>query len=399
MTKVHSSNILDKLQSMFSTNCTTQRKTFDKLLATGLPDRKSESYKFTPIERKLATYISWDRKGELPIFQPTWKYQSSSNGSHIVFVNGQYSPQNSSVDHIIIDQTKCKGSKNDPFSLLNTSFATEELNIKPTTDQHTLFIYHLVSNGLVCPRIKIIVDNGLKINIVEKMIAVGNDYIFNNSYLELTIHKNGMVNHSKIQNYNEKLFTHETTQAYLKRDSKYYNNTFSFSGELVRNNLSVNIEEENVEAYIYGLSLLKGKSHVDHQTVVNHISPNSYSNELYKGVVDEQATSIFNGKIYVRKDAQKTNAFQSNNNLLLSDNATIHTKPQLEIWADDVKCSHGCTTGQLDEDAIFYLKARGIQEDTAKEMLIRAFVNETLNYVVTEELSSEIDKLIYQTLS
>ena len=149
-----------------------------------------------------------------------------------------------------------------------------------------------------------------------------------------------MVNHSKIQNYNEKLFTHETTQAYLKRDSKYYNNTFSFSGELVRNNLSVNIEEENVEAYIYGLSLLKGKSHVDHQTVVNHISPNSYSNELYKGVVDEQATSIFNGKIYVRKDAQKTNAFQSNNNLLLSDNATIHTKPQLEIWADDVKCSH-----------------------------------------------------------
>ncbi len=168
---------------------------------------------------------------------------------------------------------------------------------------------------------------------------------------------------------------------------------------MVRNNLTINLDAENCEGHMYGLFLLHKKSHVDNNTSVDHMKPNSYSNEMYKGILDEKSTGIFNGKIYVRQDAQKTNAFQSNNNILLSEDATLHTKPQLEIWADDVKCSHGCTSGQLDEDAIFYLRARGINEKNAKAMILKAFALETMEHIKVGSVRDEVQQLIDQKLS
>ena len=149
---------------------------------------------------------------------------------------------------------------------------------------------------------------------------------------------------------------------------------------------------------MYGLYLLDGKSHVDNHTVVDHKFPNCDSNELYKGIVDGSSTGVFNGKIFVRQPAQKTNAFQANNNVSLSDSATIHTKPQLEIWADDVKCSHGCTIGELDEEALFYLKSRGIRPQVAKAMLLNAFAEESLAHVQLDLINEEIVNLIHQRL-
>lgn len=137
---------------------------------------------------------------------------------------------------------------------------------------------------------------------------------------------------------------------------------------------------------------------VDNHTVVDHKKPHSYSNELYKGVIDDSAKGIFNGKIFVRPHAQKTNAFQSNRNILLSDKATVNTKPQLEIWADDVKCSHGCTTGQLDEEAIFYLRTRGINKETAQAMVLYAFAGEVIETVKSEVLKEYFDELISERL-
>ena len=168
---------------------------------------------------------------------------------------------------------------------------------------------------------------------------------------------------------------------------------------MVRNSMTVNIEDENCEAYMFGLFLLDKRSHVDNNTSVDHQKPNTYSNELYKGILDERSTGVFNGKIYVRQEAQKTNAFQANNNILLSNDATLNTKPQLEIWADDVKCSHGCTSGQLDEDAIFYLRARGIDEKSAKGMIINAFAGETMEHLHIDEVKEEVQSLIDQKLS
>ncbi len=149
---------------------------------------------------------------------------------------------------------------------------------------------------------------------------------------------------------------------------------------------------------MFGLYVVDGKTHVDNHTAVDHIQPNSYSNELYKGILDDTAKGVFNGKVYVRQEAQKTNAFQSNKNILMSDTAVVNTKPQLEIWADDVKCSHGCTTGQLDMDALFYLRARGLSKDSARALLLYAFAIEVIENVQLEPLRKFLEKQISDRL-
>ena len=154
--------------------------------------------------------------------------------------------------------------------------------------------------------------------------------------------------------------------------------TISLNGGIVRNNLNVVLEAERCEAHLYGLYFQNGKTHIDNHTVVDNVKPNCFSNELYKGIMNDEATGVFNGKIFVRQDAQKTNAYQSNKNILLSDNASVNSKPQLEIFADDVKCSHGCTVGQLDEEALFYLQSRGISENTARSLLVHAFADDII---------------------
>ena len=149
---------------------------------------------------------------------------------------------------------------------------------------------------------------------------------------------------------------------------------------------------------MYGLYCVKGNTHIDNHTIVDNRQPNSFSNELYKGILDGHATGVFNGKIFVRQDAQKTNAYQSNKNILLSDTATVNTKPQLEIFADDVKCSHGCTVGRLDEEALFYLKARGIGDERAKALLLHAFAGEILEKIELEPIRAYADRLISEQL-
>ena len=167
---------------------------------------------------------------------------------------------------------------------------------------------------------------------------------------------------------------------------------------MIRNNLQLILDGEGIESHMDGLYILQGDTLADNHTVVDHRKPHANSNELYKGIMDDNAKGVFNGKIYVRPDAQKTNAFQSNRNILLSDKATVNTKPQLEIWADDVKCSHGCTTGQLDEEAMFYLQARGIDKVTARAMMLYAFAGEVLDKIDSEPLKNYFDALISERL-
>ena len=158
------------------------------------------------------------------------------------------------------------------------------------------------------------------------------------------------------------------------------------------------MEAEYSEANLYGLYFLKGNTHVDNHTIVDNAKPHLLSNELYKGIIDDDATAVFNGKIFVQPDAQKINAFQSNKNILLSDNATVNTKPQLEIFADDVKCSHGCTVGQLDEEGLFYLRSRGISEKAAKSLLVHAFAIDILEHIRPEAIRQYVDELISERL-
>jgi Fe-S cluster assembly scaffold protein SufB len=167
---------------------------------------------------------------------------------------------------------------------------------------------------------------------------------------------------------------------------------------MVRNNLSLNLLGSNSEGNMFGIYLLHGKTHVDNHTNVDHTIPHAESNELYKGILADQSRGVFNGKIFVRQDAQKTNAFQQNNNILLSEDAIVNTKPQLEIWADDVKCSHGCTVGQLDEEAQFYLQARGIDKNSAKGLLLYAFAGEVIEKIEEESFRKYVADLIQERL-
>ena len=174
--------------------------------------------------------------------------------------------------------------------------------------------------------------------------------------------------------------------------------TFSFGGKLTRNNLNFYQNGERIDSTMKGITIIGDRQHVDHNTLVHHIEPNCESHQDYKGIYDANSTGVFNGKVVVEKLAQKTNAFQANNNILISDKAMINTKPQLEIFADDVRCTHGCTIGQLDESAMFYLRSRGIPEKEARVLLMFAFSNNVLDSVKIPEIKQRITKLIAQKL-
>jgi Fe-S cluster assembly protein SufD len=211
---------------------------------------------------------------------------------------------------------------------------------------------------------------------------------------EISIAQNAYLTIDKLQEENDSCFQIATEQVQQAKDSNFTINTITLNGGLVRNNLNIFVNGQNCETHLNGAYILKDNQHVDNHTVVDHKVAHCESNELYKGVIDGKATAVFNGKVYVRKDAQKINAFQSNGNVLLSDDASVNSKPELEIYADDVKCSHGSTTGQLDEDAVFYLRARGIGEKAARQLMVGAFVGEVFEKIGSEAVRRRIDTIL-----
>ncbi|MEM6642663.1 MAG: Fe-S cluster assembly protein SufD [Bacteroidota bacterium] len=388
-------SLLDSLANKVGASA-VQQKSWELLSEIGLPQKKSESYKYTPITAILQKNINWELEHD---FSVEHEFFYKEEGSHLVFSNGVFQKESSKIkSDLSIQFGEVSEGKHDPFSLLNQSLAPGELVITAGT-KFPVFVYHFNSAGIANPRIKVKVEDGASIRLYEKLISSRQVNTFTNSYVEYEVGRNAFAYHTKVQNYHENVYSHETVVADVQSDSHFYNNTYSFDAALIRNNLVINLDGENCEGHMYGVFILDKNVHVDNNTSVDHLKPHSYSNELYKGILDEKSTGVFNGKIYVRQDAQKTNAFQSNNNILLSDEATIHTKPQLEIWADDVKCSHGCTSGQLDEDAIFYLRARGINEKSAKAMILNAFAVETMQHIGAKTVEEEVKSYIQQKLS
>jgi len=208
--------------------------------------------------------------------------------------------------------------------------------------------------------------------------------------VEYYVGQNARLSIDKIQLESEKSFSISTDQVYQERDSYFKINTISLSGKFIRNSLNILVDGENCETHLNGAYLPQEDQVIDNHTVVDHLQANCNSNELYKGVLNGKSIGVFNGKVFVRPNAQKINAFQSNANVLISDDASMNSKPELEIYADDVKCSHGSTTGQMDEDAIFYLRARGISEKSAKALMTQAFIGDVLNKIDNEEVLNYI---------
>jgi len=386
----------------------------DKAKTLSLPQKKSEAYKFTPILNELNkrfTIIQVADRNDLDL--TTWNtIKETQANNHIVFVNGFYHSTYSEInDHslTVSENAKIENTNEemiqDVFFHLNQASTpgTLSLTSKKGKTAKPIVIYHIVTasveNTVISPSVKIEAEESSVLNIFEKTVILTQKPVFLNKVTYSHTAKNASINLTKIQNNGKEVVEVDGFFNDQERDSRFYINTYTFGGGLIRNNLWIRQNDQNCESHMHGLYLINGTSHVDNYTAVDHRNPNCYSNELYKGILDEKSTAVFNGKIYVRPGAQQINAFQANNNISLSEHATIHTKPQLEIWADDVKCSHGCTIGQLDKEALFYLKARGLDDKTAKAMLLVAFAEASFEHVPFDFVKGYLHDLIQDRLN
>ena len=288
---------------------------------------------------------------------------------------------------------------------MNTSFTKEGAYIhipKSVVAEKPIQIIHFSTSDqgpmLLQPRNLIVVEENAQVQIFERHQSLNQHQVLTNSVTEIFASENALVDYYKVQNDLDDASIIDNTYVAQKAKSHVSVHTFSFGGQLIRNNLNFFQKGEYIDSTMKGITIIGQKQHVDHYTLVDHAQPNCESHQDYKGIYADKSVGVFNGKIYVNQIAQKTNVFQKNNNILLDDTATINTKPQLEIFADDVKCSHGCTIGQLDKDAMFYLRSRGIPKKEAKGLLTYAFANNVLESVKIPAIKSRINKLIANKL-
>ncbi len=403
-----------------------RKKAIESLKETGLPGNKDEEYKFTRLTSFLEKNFDFNlRNADADISKETIRTSliKDVEGSVLVFINDKLTSQYSSIhsEHKDIQITplenaikngfdhyfgKNEAISTDGFLAWNTALTQDGIHIevpenKESNKPVSLYFFSDAQSQQVVnkPRVLIELGKNSEVTFIENFTTIGNHSSFNNSVVEIIADSATRGTYIKIQNDGDSAIQMSTTQIYQSDNSTFSCHTFTFSGKMVRNNLNFVIDGEGAESNMNGLYLTKGSTHVDNHTTVDHRKPNSVSNELYKGIMDEQSRGVFNGKIFVRQAAQKTNAFQSNNNILLSDDASVNTKPQLEIWADDVKCSHGCTTGQLNLEQIFYLRSRGIDKDSTLTMLLHAFAGDVLDKVLLDELRSNLEQRITERLN
>jgi Fe-S cluster assembly protein SufD len=403
---------------------TSAIKNFEK---KGFPTKKEEAWKYTSLNSVLKNDFSVFPKNENNIeFADVKKYFLHEIDTYkVVFIDGVFSSFLSSTTHDGIDVCLMSSALNKPkykmvidnyfnkianldesLTSLNTAFANEGayINIPKSkvVDKPIEIMYFSTGSEaalLVQPRNLVIVGENSHVQIIERHQSLNESRIesgpvLTNSVTEIFAQKRAIVDYYKIQNDNLEANLIDNTYVSQKQETNVSVNTFSFGGNLTRNNLNFYHFGERIVSNLNGITIIGDKQHVDHYTLVQHSTPNCESHQDYKGIFSDSSTGVFNGKIYVEKEAQKTNAFQKSNNILLSDKATINAKPQLEIFADDVKCSHGCTIGQLDETAMFYMQQRGIPKKEAKALLMYAFSNAVIESIKIPELKQRITKII-----
>ncbi|HLX92544.1 MAG TPA: Fe-S cluster assembly protein SufD [Puia sp.] len=402
-----------------------RRHSFEHFRLLGFPSVKNEEWRYTHIAPFLREVYSTssEKPGSLDQSFLSSLQIRSLDGIRILLFNGKYLPEFSELppdsgihvsaltgayqERLVSDYLgKIADASKNHFVALNSALFEDGLFIRVQDGRrierplHVIHVFSSESNMFVQPRHLFVVGKASEVSLVESFLNFKNEAeIFINDVSEIEVGSDARVQHYTIHGGCENArYIHHTEVRQAER-SVYNNYKASFPGPaFLRNNLNVSLNGENIESHLYGLYLAGGRQVVDNHTIVDHLKPNCQSNELYKGVIKDEASGIFNGKIYVRKDAQKTNAFQKNNNLMLGKKAIVDSKPQLEIFADDVKCSHGSTVGQFNEEALFYLKSRGIGEERAKALLIHAFAYDVLEKMPLASVKSHINKLIDEGL-
>ncbi|MBR9855831.1 MAG: Fe-S cluster assembly protein SufD [Algicola sp.] len=392
----------------------------------GFPTKKDEAWKYTSLKGLQKIDFSIFPKQETSLeYKDVKKYFLHEIDTYkIVFVDGVYSSYLSETTHDGVDICLMSSafskpmyqqvievyfnkaaSKDESLTSLNTAFSKEGAYIyipKSKVPKKPVQILHLATGNeaalMLQPRNLIVAEDNAEVQIIERHQSLTGNEVFTNSVTEIFAGKDAIVDYYKVQNDAPTASLVDNTYISQKDNSVVRVHTFSLGGKLIRNNLNFYQNGERVDSTLKGVTILGDKQHVDHHTLVHHAQPNCESHQDYKGIFGDSSTGVFNGKIIVDKIAQKTDAFQQNNNILLSDKSTINSKPQLEIFADDVKCSHGCTIGQLDDEALFYLRSRGIPKKEAKALMMYAFANNVLESVRIPELKARINKIIANKL-
>jgi Fe-S cluster assembly protein SufD len=405
-------NIVHKFTKAISDNFSggvfpenVRNKALADLQENRFPTTRDEYWKYTRVNR-ISTKSFKTQQGKISSIESMKITDLDSNV--VVFVNGFFAPQFSDLNILknsgveILSQSKIEPKfvedSGHIFDQLNQAFATDGVQIhvaKNVVLEKPVEIIHIQTGNEVMNNLfhNIEVERHAQAQIVMSFYSSDAENCFTNLNTTIRVQDGAHLRVSKIQTEDNSNYHISTENVSQEANSNFTINTITLGGELVRNNLNIKVDGQNCETNLHSAYILKENQHIDNHTVVDHRVPNCVSNELYKGVIDDKATAVFNGKVFVRKDAQKINAFQSNGNVLLSNDATINSKPELEIYADDVKCSHGSTTGQLDEKAVFYLRSRGMGEKQARELLVQAFVGDVL-----EKLDEPVRNSVEQIL-
>lgn len=391
--------------------------------ALGFPTPKTEAWKYTNIASALGYDYQIATSPDVPDLRPEdlADLQIPDLDAHVaVLVNGRFVESLSALGDLpegvivtglataneqhteLVNRTfgTIAPHRDEPFTALNTAFTRDGLfvhvgrNVVLEKPLHILNVLDTRQELFLQPRCLFVFEQGAEAQIIENGEARTDVKTFTNAVDEVYVSRNAHVSWYKIQREGAQASQVSGTYVYQEGDCVFRLYTFTLEGALVRNNVHALPDGENCETHLNGLFLPTGTQHVDNHTLIDHARPNCYSHELYKGVLADRATGVFNGKVYVRQDAQKINAFQENKTLVLSPDARMFTKPELEIYADDVKCSHGATSGQLDPDAMFYLRQRGLSRQQAQAMLLLAFARDVLDTVTLEPLRAWLDEEI-----
>ena len=396
-----------------------KKQAFEQFKAEGFPTVKDEEWRFTNIKPIINSEYNLDlshsnlsKEDIEPYFVP------NLDSYKIIFINGFFAEELSNIGSEIefLPTNKAKGNEvfnkyfntivkhENSLEYLNTALATNGYYIHVKHNQivekpiEVVFILTEKNASFIQPRNLVVTGRNSEVRIIESHVSLTQENHFTNAITEVSAGENAKIDFYKIQNDHHKSSLIDQVYAHQNRDSSVSIDSLSFGGNIIRNGLNFKQLVENCNSLMQAVTIGEQEQLIDHHTLVEHTAPNCESHELYRTILGDKSKGVFNGKIIVDDVAQKTDAFQQNNNILLTRDASINTKPQLEIFADDVKCSHGCTVGQLDKNALFYMQQRGIPTKEARAFLLYAFSADVLSSIKIEELKNYWTELLAKKL-
>ena len=405
---------------------------FARFEELGFPATNQEEWKYTNVAsiakaKFEVAFESMKDSAQIDSAQLQSFTYAEARRSLLVFINGHYSSELSSVEalpegviamdihgalkdakygEILRDQlARSADYSENAFTALNTAFISSgaflfiSKGVSIDAPIHLLFIADVKEKAVASfPRILIVAEQGSSATVIESYASAHEEVYFTNAVVEIRLEDGARLNYYKVQRENSKAFHIATTQAELGRNSSFNSTTVTLGAQLSRHNINVMLDNEGAECWVDGLYIVGSGQHADTHSLIDHRKPHCTSHQLYKGILDGKSRAVFNGKVFVHENAQQTDAMQTNKNLLLSNEARVDTKPQLEIFADDVKCAHGATVGQLEEEELFYLSSRGLHPDIARNLLTYGFAEEVIEKIKVESIKAQLDEAVLNRL-